>query len=351
MAIERKRMRMKALSRFGFAAVAVAAAAALVVTLAPGLFGRGPLAEFGVLPPLASGLPDDRGVSGGPGYTFEFDYSLGASLTAGWPAMPGRQTVYRLAPFDFTEAHVAALASGLGLTAPVVRQGWRDSYTLSTGTGDGARMIMAFPDGYVIYDENYDYGPADRSALPTADRAIEISRSWLIQFGFVPGDAAGPGALGAAKVTEELDQGSLLVAFRPAEPADVVTINPYAAVRIGRGAKIVMGQATWYPAAGTSPYPLRKASEAWEIVKAGLGVLKIDFNKYGPFGDVEVVTGPAVVDSVRLGWGLTVGADKTPYLVPVYVFSGTADVPNTKSPAGLPFEVWAPAVAVEYVGR
>ncbi len=346
----RKETKMKTLSRLGIAVTAVAAAAALVVVFAPGLFGRGPIAEFGVLPPYTA--PESQGVSGGPGYTFKFDYSLGGSLAAGWPDLPARATAHKLTPFDFTEAHVADLAKNVGLNTPIQREGWQDSYTLSTGLPEGP-IIMAFPDGYVIYnDSRYDWSPADRAELPSDERAIQVARDWLVQTaGFVPDVTSGPGALGQATVTPELDQGSLLVVFRPAEPADVITVNPYAAVQLGRGEKIIMGQATWYPAGATSPYPLRSAAEAWETVKAGQGVLKINFNKYGPFGDAEEVRGPAVVTSVRLAWALVLGPDKTPYQVPVYVFSGTADIPSPTSPGAVPFEVWTPAVTAEYQGR
>lgn len=340
---------MRSLSKIG-GVVAVATAAALVFVLAPGLFGRGPVAEFGVLPPVATGLPDSQGASGGPGYTFSFGYSLGGSLAAGWPSLPGRQTVYRLTPFEFTEAHVAALAKNVGLTGAITREAFHDGFTLSTGKPEGP-SIMAFDDGYVIYNDNYDYAPASRSELPSNERAIAVAREWLTtKSGFVPAAVSGPSALGQATVLAELDQGSLLVMFRPAEPSDVVTVNPNTAVRLGRNEKIIMGQATWYPADATSVYPLRTPAQAWDMVKAGNGALKIDFNKYGPFGDVEHVTGPAVVDQVRLGWALVMGSDKIPYQVPVYIFSAKADVP-TQTGGQLPFEVYVPAVAQEYVGQ
>lgn len=349
-AAESGRIRMRSFTKVGLGVVAVAAAAALVFVLAPGLFGRGPVAEFGVLPPVATGIVDNVGAEGGPGYTFTFDYSLGGSLAGGLPALAEKQTVYKLMPFEFTEAHVGALAKNLGLGGAISRDPFHDGWTLSTGDGQG-RTIMAFDDGYVIYNDNYDWAPATRAELPSDERAIAVAREWLTKTsGFVPDAASGPSALSQGTVAAELDQGSVLVTFRPAEPADVITVNPGAAVRIGRDEKIIMGQATWYPADKTSAYPLRTAAQAWEMVKAGKGALKIDFNKYGPFGDVMEVTGPAACDSVRLGWALVMGTDKTPYQVPVYIFSAKADVP-TQTGGQLPFEVYVPAVAEQYVGQ
>ncbi|MDP2872149.1 MAG: hypothetical protein Q8P31_06385 [Bacillota bacterium] len=331
----------------GRVAAAVAAVAVLAVVAAKLIMpAPGPVAEFGTLPGLAAGLPPEGGGAGGPGYEFEFTYGLGGALTSGWPKLQDKELAYKLRA-EFTEARVAALATKLGITAPVVREEWHDGYLLAADPGDNGPSLRMFPGGYTAYSQPYDAEELPRSALPSDARAIEIARNWLVNNGFVPA-----GTLGAATVIEDLQNGSLYVRFKPAEPADIVTISPFGNVQITKGEKIAYGSATWFPAVGTSKYPLRPVADAWEQVRAGLGILDwhaIEFP--GPSADDNLITGQATVDKVRVAWYLTFASDGTPYLVPVYAFSGTVQVGGggDDGPTTLPFQVWAPAAASQHV--
>jgi hypothetical protein len=329
---------------FGFGRVAAALVAVAVLAIAATRFlvpAPGPVAEFGKLPGLAAGLPPEGGGAGGPGYTFDFTYSLGGPLAAGWPKLQDKGLAYQLKS-EFTEARVAALAAKLGITAPVVREGWQDGYLLAADPGDGGPSLRMFPVGYTAYMQPYEAQPLPRTALPPDARAIEIARNWLVTNGFVP-----TGTLGEARVVEDLDIGSLFVRFKPAQPADIVTISPFANVQITQGEKIALGSATWFPVMATSQYPLRPVADAWQEVKAGNGILEWHLIEYTGPGDGEI-TGQATADRVRVAWYLTYAGDGTPYLVPVYAFSGQVVVAGEDGPTSLPFQVWAPAVAGQH---
>jgi hypothetical protein len=329
--------------RVGALVASVAVIALVAVRLiAP---APGPVAEFGVLPGLAGGLPAPGGGAGGPGYTFEFTYGLGGQLATVLPKLQDRELVHKLVAPEFTEARVGAIATKLGITATVVREGWQDGYLLAADPGDGGASLRMFPGGYTAYMQPYDAQVLPRTSLPGDARAVEIARNWLVTNGFVPA-----GELGAGTVTEDLEIGSLFVRFKPVEPTDVVSIAPFAIVQISEGEKIAYGAATWFPAAATSAYPLRPVSEAWQEVAAGQGILEwhlVEFD--GPGVDENnVVAGQATADRVRVAWFLTSEADKTPFLVPVYVFSGQVVVAGDDGPTSVPFQVWAPAVTAQY---
>lgn len=324
------------------AVVAVCAGVVLAFYLGP---APGPVAEFGKLPGLASGLKPSQGAAGGPGFTFDLDYSLSAPLAAAWPGLPARETVYRLASPGFSPERVKALAGGLGIAAPVVREGFQDGFILAADPGGGTPALRAYSNGYIIFTQAYDFGARPRTSLPSADRAVALARNWLVSFGFVSAGELGPG-----RVTEDLENGTLLVGFRPAIPADVVSVVPFANAQIGEGERIAMASATWLPRLATSAYPLRPVAEAWDLVRDGRGLLEWATREYpGPAGDNDVVRGPAMVESVRVAWVVTYAPDGTPYLQPVYAFAGRASVPGADGSVSLPFEVWAPAVAEDYV--
>jgi len=324
------------------AVVAVCAGLVLAFYLGP---ASGPVAEFGRLPGLASGLKPSQGAAGGPGFTFDLDYSLSAPLAAAWPDLPARETVYRLASPGFSEERVKTLADGLGIAAPVVREGFQDGFILAADPGDGAPALRAYSNGYIIFTQVYNFGARPRASLPSADRAVALARDWLVSSGFVSAGELGPG-----KVTEDLGNGTLLVGFKPAIPADVVSVVPFANAQIGEGGRIAMASATWLPSLATSAYPLRPVAEAWKLVREGKGLLEWATREYpGPAGDGDVVRGPAMVESVRVAWAVTYAPGGTPYLQPVYAFAGRASVPGADGPVSLPFEVWAPAIAEDYV--
>ena len=347
LATSRRSGRRRAPGWLGPAAVLTAAAVVAAIILVPRL-GLGPwrLAEFGPLPELAASTKPGEG-AGGPGFTFDLSYTLGGSLAAGWPDLPGRALAYRLRPPVVTEARARELATGLGITASVVQEGWQDGFLWAADPGDGGPALRVFPDGYTYFSQPYDFGPRERGRLPSAERAVAAARDWLTARGFVPA-----GELGAGRVTEDLENGTLLVKFGPADPADVVTISPFAVVQLGEGEKVVMGSATWYPGEAASRYPLREVADAWEAVRSGRGVLAWQLREYpGPASDTGVVIGQVTIDRVRVAWAAAFAADGTPYFVPVYAFSGQAVVPSSQGPVTLPVEVWVPAVTDEYGGN
>lgn len=324
------------------------AAVILMVVLVPRLsLEVGPIAEFGRLPGIAVAPLPNNGGAGGPGFSFEFSYRLGAPLTTGWPSLPKREHAYRLQPHRHTEQAVGQLAANLGISAPVTREGWHDTHLLVAGGDHEGPSIMVFPDGYTYFSQPYDFRPLTRGELPSDARAVEVARSWLVASGLVPA-----GELGAETVyADDLGSGFLVVTMRPQQPGDVVTIAPLAVVQIGANEHIVAGSATWFPAEASSRYPLRDVGEAWREVESGHGILEWAIREYpGPAGDDNLITGEATVTQVRVAWALAFTADRTPYLVPIYAFSGTVVVPSLEGPATLPFQVWAPAVTNEYSG-
>jgi len=326
---------------------------ALVAVLAIALIaGRGvlfpePLARLGKLPELALEPPSGQGGAAGPGYTFDLTYSLSPQLSAGWPVLPRRAEACRLKPPALSEQHVADLAARLGITAPVVQEGWQDGYLLAADPGDGGPSIRMFPSGYTIYMRPYDYSPVAPSELPSDQKALEIARAWLVSSGFVPEGSLGPG-----QVDLDPENGMLYVRFKPAAPEPIVSISPFAIVQIGRGETVVMGSATWFLHDASSPYPLRGVAEAWELVENGDGLLEFETREFpGPVGEDNVVRGLATARSVSLGWWLAAPAGEVPYLIPVYVFSGELSVPGGGGTAEYPFQVWAPAVTEAYIQR
>jgi hypothetical protein len=329
--------------------LAVVAAAVLVFLVArPAFFPAPPAAALGMLPqPAVTPDSGQGGAAGGPGYTFEFSYSLSGGLAAGWPELPKQQLAYRMNPPLFTEQYVAQLAARLGISASVEREGWQDGYLLAADPGDGGPFIRMFPNGYTIYMRSYDFTPTVRADLPSDERAIEIARAWLDASGF-----AAKASLGATAVEEDTENGTLYVRFRPASPFPVVGNSPFAVVQIGRNELVVMGGVTWFTVNASSEYPLRGAAQAWEDVKDGKGLLEYQTREFpGPIGEDNVVRGQAAAERVQVAWALSVAQDGTPYLVPVYVFSGNVTVPAETGTVTLPFEVWAPAVTEEYVQR
>ncbi len=324
-------------------AFALLAAAVVIGAVAVGRMRlpQEPLAEYGILPGPGAGQDTALGGgAGGPGFTFVFEYELGGALAAGWPTLPPRAPTYRRQPYNFTEARAAALAARLGIDAPVVREGWHDSYVLAADPGNGGPSLRMYPVGYVVYTQPYDYAPVQRDQLPADARAIAVARQWLSNADLVPAAELGP-----ASVRPELENGLLYVWFTPAEPTDVVSRAPWAQVVIGVGEKVVTGSAVWYNGESGSIYPLRPVAEAWQAVRVGEAQHEWDVVEYpGPADDSGVVEGMVTLVEVRLAWSLALADDGTPYLVPVYAFRGTVEVPSGEGMVTLPFQVWAAAV-------
>lgn len=332
-------------SRWPLVGLAAAVVLAIVIAVARQAFVPAPLAQLGMLPRPAA-EPAQSGGAGGPGYGFDITYVLTGQLAAGWPELPGQARAYRLRPPEFSADHVADLASRLGIAAPVVQEGWQDTYLLAADPGDGSPSLRMFPGGYTIYMRPYDYSPTGRPELPSDSRALDIGREWLTSMGFVP-----EGSLGDGSVEFDAGNGMLYVSFRPEQPEPIVSIPPYAIVQIGRDETVVTGLATWFGPDAESPYPLRGPQDAWEIVARGEGVLDYEVREFaGPVGEDNVIRGQANVGAVRLAWWLATDGDGVPYLVPVYAFSGQLSVPGRPGGAeSFPFEAWAPAVQEAHI--
>lgn len=322
------------------------AAIALVVMSAGYLWLREPMAQLGALPAPGAGLEPVLSGAGGPGIQFSLQYRLGGPLAAGWPALPGRQLAHKVRPMPFTRARAETIAGRLGITAPVVQEGWQDGYLWAADPGDGGPSLRVFPHGYVYFSQPYEFRPRGREELPSREAAITAARNWLVASGIAGAN------LGPATVTEDLAIGVLRVWFRPAEPADVVTHAPWAQVELGSEARVVTGSAVWFDLEASSQYPLRSVAEAWAEVRDGKGMLSWAAMEWtGPIGEDNVVRGTMTVDGVRLAWSLGRGADGAYFLVPAYVFAGEIEVAGEAGPVRVPATVWAAAVTARHLGR
>ncbi|MEW6308784.1 MAG: hypothetical protein AB1492_07030 [Bacillota bacterium] len=328
-----------------WAAAAAVAVIVFALVVRPGRTPTPPLAEFGPLPRPAAGMAPALGGAGGPGFQFEFTYRLDGPLAAGWPQFPAIATAYRRAPHHVSEGRLAGIAAKLGILRPVVREGWMDGEVLAAEAGPGGPAVRLYPNGYIHYERPYDYRPVPRAQLPPDTWAVQLAREWLTAMQMVPAGELGSGSVGSG----DLDNGYLRVTFRPAQPGDLVTFIPFAHVTIGVDETIVGASVIWVAAEAESAYPLRSVAEAWRSVTEGRGVLEWELVEYtGPAGEDNLIAGTASATSVRLAWSLAFGADRVPYFVPVYAFSGEVEVPDKEGTVRLPFQVWASAAAAEH---
>jgi hypothetical protein len=327
-------------------AALLVAALALVVVTARFVLLREPAAEFGQLPGPGAGLAPALSGAGGPGVEFDLTYRLGGTLVAGWPSAPNSQLAYRVRPAAFSADRVRAIATRLGITAPVVQEGWAEGYLWAADPGDGGPSLRMYPNGYTVYTQPYDYRPLARNQLPSDEQAVAAARQWLVASGIAAAN------LGNGVITEDLDIGVLHIRFRPAEPLDVVTPAPWAQVQMGADRHIVNGAAVWFDLDTNSRYPLRTFADAWAGVQAGQGTLSWAVAEWpGPVGEDNTVRGTMTAQSARLAWGLGRAADGAYYLVPMYVFAGEVEAAGEDGVVRVSSTVWIAAVTQQYRGR
>lgn len=318
--------------------VAAAAAAAVVMTAGWPQAGRlqrrwfGPQASFPIGAPFTLGGVAMAGTAPTPALHPWLQLPR-IELAAPLPELPATGQVLR-AEVDHGPAWVERVRRNLGLkesTKPM----WDKMPVLSPVIGHHAGPLAQFRSGAWSYQAGASWGepvPAgSRPPDPPAgaeieeDFALESGGAWLKQAGLYPqGDLV-------THVWQDPDRrDTALVEWRPG-PDHALTGSgdfPRAAVTVRSSGEVFMARGLW--PSGTSPageVRLRTAREAWEDVKAGIGVAL-----GGPsfqWAENPVIT----VRTVALDRALVRALDNRWYYIPVVAFMGeTVDARGATQP-------------------
>lgn len=280
--------------------------------------------EFGPLPPaeMASGNSASR--------PLDLEYRLDMSLQL----VPKDAEVYQLLPRTWTADQVKSLAQSLGVNGDVVDQGG-GSFRAS---GNGSLYVS----GNLVQYAALQTATPVAGPLPTDDILTQVASQWLLKNQIV-GAEAGPGTV----VDRNKDTGQALVLVKPVEPKGLLSAVPSAAVTVAANGTVVQATVQWPAGFKRSTYGLRGASDLWNEAQTGRAYVEVDPQQLPPGNDP--VNGTVTITSADLAYTTAGNAATQPFLVPLVVFAGQAQIQGVASP--VPVKIYVQAVAAQTAPR
>jgi hypothetical protein len=236
-------------------------------------------------------------------YTFEIESSWNGSGST-----PAELPVYQFSGKTYTEDEVKQIAETLDVGDEVTSQG-EGTFTV---TGNGSLYTTPGMLQYVSGAE------ADEEAeMPSDESAIAAAREWLRSTNLLPAN------IGEGEIAARIDSPArLVVAFKPSNPAPLLSTTPGITVTVGPGNQVLEGRISWADISEGDMYRLRGQEDAFSMVASRQSYLDLKLPQE-QFPQGTVVNGSAAYESVSIAWTTSGGQGEAQYLQPVYVFSGT----------------------------
>lgn len=288
------------------------------------------------MPPLpAASLPS----AGAQPYRYDLAFGLAANLDA----LPKSANAYKVTWRAFTADQAAAIARSVGIAQPVQQTG--DGYRVASATASltiASGALRYTVTGSAPPPPPQAPGAATATATPppnvqlTDDMARDAARRWLEPRGLWPGNA------GEGRVTRPMS-GQTVVTFSPTDPPGEFPDDPQITILFDETATVRDLRYRWPNEIQPRPVPLRSANEAWADAQAGNGYTELDIVVPPRAAPGSAFGGSATVTSVSIGWAVGASGDGVTYLIPVYVFEGTAILDG--SSREVTFRTFVPAMA------
>lgn len=166
---------------------------------------------------------------------------------------------------------------------------------------------------------------------------MTAARNWLNKSGLTPTD------IDAGRVSRPLT-GQTWVTFHPQATGALIPQEPMIQVKLLGDGTIQEVAYRWPKTLQTEAATLRSVDAAWQEVVAGGGYLEAFQTIPADLPPNTVFKGLAAMTRVSLGWGPASDGQQQ-YLVPLYVFEGSATLDNqpTGQPATIPVRVYIAA--------
>jgi hypothetical protein len=274
--------------------------------------------DFGELPP--SDMP-----SGSPAEALNMSFNLDMSLQA----IPGQATVYQMNRRQWSLSDVQGLASRLGIDAQVVDQGGGSF----RAEGGSASIYISPTTIQYVRPSSGESAPA----LPGNDQLVQMARSWLVDNGLTGAD------VGSGQVLDR-DEGSgrAFVLLKPVEPSEIISATPSAGVTVRGDGVVLEASINWPSSLSGSTYSLRSAENLWADATQGRGF--IDIRAADLPANFQGAATTVTITSGGIAYTIAGSPQGSQYLVPVAVFTGTANVAGS---GGIPVRIYVPAVAAQ----
>jgi hypothetical protein len=271
-------------------------------------------------------LPSGDVPSGSPAEALNLEFQLDMSLQG----IAREALVYQLERRQWTGNDVASLADRLDVDGEVLDQG-NGSFRV-----EGSSSSIYISPALVQYirpaasDEVPD--------LPDNEQLRQMVRSWLTETGLIGAD------IGPTEVLDrDPDSGRAFVLVKPVDPPDIISATPSAAVTIRGDGVVTEAMVNWPRSVQSSMYGLRSAENLWTDASRGRSFIEIDVNQLPT--DFSGRNGTVTVTSSGIAYTLAGSPAGTQYLVPVVVFSGTANVEGADGP--IPVRIFVEAVGAQ----
>jgi hypothetical protein len=278
--------------------------------------------DFGELP--AGDMP-----SGSPADAMNLEFRLDMSLQA----IPREATVYQIQRRQWTLESVTELVQRLGIEGEVVDQGG------GSFRAEGPAASIYISPNSVQYVRAADGEPAE---LPADEQLTQMARSWLTNNGLVGADL-GPGRV----LDRDTERGNAFVLLKPVEPAEIISATPSAGITIRGDGVVQEALINWPQSLQGSTYSLRTPEQLWDDASRGRDFIEVDINRLP--GDFQGRSGSVTITSAGLAYTIAGGAGGSQFLVPIVVFSGTANIEGVEQP--IPMRVFVQAVAAQVAPR
>ena len=279
--------------------------------------------DFGELPP--GDMP-----SGSPAEALSMQFNLNMSLQA----IPSQAPAYQMHRRQWTMADVQNLASRLGIDADVVDQGG-GSFRAEGGT---ASIYISPTTIQYVRPSTSDTVPQ----IPGNDQLVQMARTWLVDNGLTGAD------VGSGRVLDrDESSGKAFVLLKPVEPADIISATPSAGVTVRGDGVITEASINWPSSLSASTYGLRSAEALWADATQGRGFVDINANDLPP--NFQGASATVNITGGGVAYTIAGSPQGTQYLVPVAVFSGTANVEGGSG--AVPVRIYVQAAAAQAVPR
>ena len=277
--------------------------------------------EFGELP--AGDMP-----SGSPADALNLQFNLDMGLQA----VPSEALAYRINRRQWSLQDAQNVATNLGIGAEVVDQGGGSFQA----EGGSASLYINPSSIQYVRPSSTDSPPQ----IPGNDQLVATARNWLVDNGLVTGN------VGFGEVRNRNEQtGVANVLISPAEPSNIISGTPSARVSVRGDGVVTEATISWFQSLGGSTYGLRPAEDLWADATSGRGFVDIRANDL-PAG-FQGASATANITSVSIAYTVAGSPQGTQYLVPVVVFSGSANVEGTS----VPVSIYVQAAAAQAIPR
>lgn len=278
--------------------------------------------DFGELPP--GDMP-----SGSPAEALNLQYNLNMSLQA----IPSQAAVYQIQRRQWTLDSVQTLASRLGIEAGVVDQ------------GGGSFRAEGESGSIYVNPTTIQYvrpGSGAAPELPGNEALVQMARTWLTENGLTGAD------VGSGQVLDrDENTGRAFVLLKPVEPAEIISATPSAGVTVRGDGVVTEASINWPGSLSASTYGLRSAENLWADAIQGRGFVDINANNL-PAG-FQGASGTVTISNGGIAYTIAGNPQGNQYLVPVAVFSGTANIDGASEP--VPVRIYVQAAAAQAVPR